>query len=137
MIKEGTALMFNYVVYKALLKKIDESEDQKDQRQELHEMVEDGMKSCLNYVNAVDMMELAMPRIMASLSGDDMREKIAEYDKSRKIAHDAAIAYAGSLNRIAIDLGLDPLYMGDLNDRYQVGDYCIDVVSTLFKNRVK
>lgn len=136
MVKTYNDVLFRMQSYKDLIEAINGEEDLTEQK-ELHEMVENAMKSALNYVNAVDGMELAMPRIMATLDGEDMRRQIEMLDQSRRCAHEAAIAQVSFLNRICNMYGIDAIYTGSLDDRNQIGDFCIDVVKDVFAERKK
>lgn len=136
MVKTYNDVLFRMQSYQDLIKAINDEQDSTEQ-QELHEMVENAMKSALQYVNAVDSMELAMPRIMATLDGEDMRRQIEMLDKSRRCAHEAAIAQVSFLNRICDMYGIAAIYTGSLDDRIQIGDFCIDVVKEVFAGRKK
>lgn len=102
---------------------------------ELMDMLHDSMKACCDYVAAVDSMELAMPRLSANFEGADLREQIEKYDRARRIAHEAAIASVSCMNRMAEAFGVAMLYTGAQEDRYEIADFCCDVVATVFKNR--
>lgn len=131
-------MLFNYDAYKLLVDAINEKESgDPDLLLESHEMIEMGLKSCADYVERVDAMELAMPRLMATTSGAEYRDRVSSLDSARKIAHDAAIAQARIINRMCHMYGVTPVCLADLNDRIQVGDYCIDVTRTIFEKRAK
>ena len=133
--KEGTKNLFNYNAYKNLIETINVKAESPEDCEELHEMVELSLKSCLDYVQAVDAMELAMPRIMATCKGAEFRDRLSGYDHSRRVSHDAAIAQARIMNRLCKMYEIEPVCTADLDDRIQVADYCIDVVTTAFNYR--
>lgn len=131
-------MLFDYEAYQGLIATINEKEpDDSAMLLESHEMVEMGLKSCVDYVECVDAMELAMPRLMATTSGAEYRDRVLSLDRARTIAHDAAIAQARIINRMCHMYDVAPICLADLSDRIQVGDYCVDVAQTIFKNRAK
>lgn len=136
MTKEGTKTMFNRKAYEDIIVCINKIEDQQE-KSELHELVEMSLINCIRYVERVDAMELAMPRLLATCAGAEFRDRVESLDNARKATHDAAIAQAVILNRLAKQLGVDKICLADTKDRFQVGDYCIDVVDSIFKNRKK
>ena len=99
-------------------------------------MLHDSMKSCCDYVSSVDAMELAMPRLSVNYEGADFCERVEQYDRTRRIAHEAAIASVSCMNRMANTFGTGSLYLGAMDDRIQIADFCVDVVSIVFANRV-
>lgn len=132
MTKERTAILFDYNAYQSLVDQIQKDED----KVELMEMLHDSMKSCCDYVSSVDAMELAMPRLAVNYEGADFCERVEQYDRTRRIAHEAAIASVSCMNRMANTFGTGSLYLGAMDDRIQIADFCVDVVSCVFANRV-
>lgn len=131
-------MLFDFEAYKMLLNAVNEK-DANDAAEllESHELIEMGLKSCVDYVERVDAMELALPRLMATTSGAEYRDRVGSLDSSRKIAHDAAISQAKIVNRMCRMYGVSNVCLADLDDRIQVGDYCVDVAQTIFANRTK
>ena len=93
------------------------------------------MKSLEHYVNAVYNMEITIPLVLARYEGQDVRDRVEELDKNRNIAHERAILAVKRLNRFSGILGTSALFDGDVDDRYQVADFCFYVVSEVFQNR--
>lgn len=101
------------------------------------ELIENNMDSLNAYVTAVYAMEVQLQTLRFRLEGEEYRDAVMTIDRRRRNAHEAAIASCSVLNRIAAMEGVAPIYDGDLNDRYQVADFCIAIVEELFKGRTK
>lgn len=101
----------------------------------LLEFVETRMQKFGNYVNEVYMMEYSLPILYARYEGEELQDKVMALDIRRKIAHDSAIAAIAQLNRLSVQLQTEPLFSGDVTDRYQVADFCEAVVSSFFQGR--
>lgn len=129
-------MVFDYQAYQGLIKKIGEEPNEAD-RNDLYSMLEDAMKSAIRYVDAVDCMEISLPRLMGESTGADLRFQISMLDKQRRAAHESAIASVAIVNRLTASFDLPPIYTGPADDRYQVADYCVEVLSVLFKNRTR
>ncbi len=85
------------------------------------------------YVSTVDMTETRIKVARFRCEGEEYREVVAEADRARRNAHEAAIANAAIVNRIARAYGIsEKIFRGDLNDRYQVADFCLAVTVALF-----
>ena len=132
MTKEKTEVLFDYNAYQSLIDEIQKDED----KVELMDVLHDSMKTCCDYVSSVDAMELAMPRLTVNYEGADFCERVEQYDRARRIAHEAARASVSCFNRMAFTFGTASLYLGEMDDRYQIVDLCVDVVSIVFANRV-
>ena len=61
---------------------------------------------------------------------------VMEYDLRRRSQHETAIVNVRLVNRLAQLYGVRPLFTGDDKERYQVADFCLDVVVKLFQNRM-
>ena len=93
------------------------------------------MGNFLAYVKAVDVSEIGIQIASGSLEGEALRDRVAELDRERSRNHEAAIASASSLNRIAAAYGVGPVYTGDPALRRQVAAFCLEVTEDLFENR--
>ena len=93
------------------------------------------MENFLAYVRAVDLSEIGIRIAGVSLEGEARRSRITELDRERSRNHDAAIASAATINRIAAAYGIGPVYTGDPAVRRQVAAFCMEVTAWLFENR--
>ena len=99
------------------------------------EYVEGHMRNFLAYVSAVGTSEIGIGAAEAALTGEALRTRVTELDRERSRNHDAAIASASALNRIAAAYGVGPIYTGDPALRRQVAAFCMEVTAHLFANR--
>lgn len=120
---------FNAPVYFQLLKA------EKDP--EILEYIEGTVKTCCDYVRRVDMMETQLITARMRMDQDRYQELIINIDAQRRRAHNDAIASTGFLNRVANANGLGNVFLGDKEDRYQVADFCLELVTAIFENRKK
>lgn len=100
-------------------------------------LIEDSMNTLSSYVNAVYAMEVQIQTLRFRLEGAEYRDAVMELDKRRRSAHEAAIASCSVLNRVASIIGAEAMYTGNLDDRYEVADFCIAIVEELFRGRTK
>ncbi len=67
-----------------------------------------------------------------------MRNSVMELERYRRSAHEHAISSCKVLNRYCSTRNLDFLwYEGDLDNRYEVADFCGAVISALYNNGIK
>ena len=125
---------FDYGEYKHLFSVISASKDEfaKDDL----EAVDDALSQCRRYVEVVDATEQQIMFAQLRFEGTEYREKIMQYDKTRKNAHESAIVSVNMLNRISANYNCQKIYSGS-SDRLEVADFCLEVVVTLFENRRK
>ena len=90
----------------------------------------DATKDCLRYVQTVCNGENLL-----NTADETDRDMVGEYDAIRHNAHEDAITSAAVLNRLADRQGIAPLYTGDITDRHQVADFCLEMTAWLFQNR--
>ena len=86
------------------------------------------------YVNGVCNSEVGI-HLADNLEGQAKQDRITELDRLRSKHHDAAIASASAVNRIAAFYGVGPIYTGDPSVRRQVAAFCMEAVRVLFDNR--
>ena len=101
---------------------------------EMLSYISDNMNRIVGYVKACVIMEYQMPIIHARYDGDVVREKIMDLDMTRRIKHDAAIAATSQLTRWAKMVNVEPVFDGDLEDRYAIADFCLEVVKSFFES---
>ncbi len=100
------------------------------------DFVADQMDNFRRYVNSVVEMEIRLPLLrMRCSSIEDYQEKVMELDKKRRSSHECAIDSCNILNRLSEKLGLPAFFEGDTNDRYEVADFCLQVINELFLER--
>ena len=90
----------------------------------------DATKDCLRYVQTV-----CNGGNLLNTADETDRDMVGEYDAIRHNAHEDAITSAAVLNRLADRQGIAPLYTGDITDRHQVADFCLEMTAWLFQNR--
>ena len=101
---------------------------------EMLETICDYVDTFRKYVNSVIAMEtgVSMARYRYEGEPEKYQEVVQNYDKSRRICHESAIAACRVLNRISERSGLEPFYEGDTEGRYQVADFCMRSCEELF-----
>lgn len=131
--------MEKYFVFEAYTKLINVlGAKEKAGDKEAHEVlrfVHRGIEAFVNYVSVVDMEETQVRIAYSRLEGEDLRDAVERADRSRRIAHEGAISQASVLNRICGMYGVNPIFTGDVEDRWQVAEFCGEVVSKIFKER--
>lgn len=135
----GGKIMFAFDKYEELIKVIGKRiKDGDDTAQQEMDMVSTAVAACLEYVNNVDNGENAIRCSYARLEGEDLRRAIMGIDRSRRYAHEAAISHVNILNRIATMFNhVGEIFVGDIEDRLQVADFCLEVTNKLFTERKK
>lgn len=91
-------------------------------------LISENMRRIVSYVNSIVQMEYMQPIIYARYEGEDIRDRIEELDRSRRIAHDAAITAVTQLCRWAKNVGIPPIFHGDCSQRYEVAEFCVELV---------
>lgn len=87
------------------------------------------------YVRAVDLSETHIKMAYFRLEGDELRWQIESFDRQRRSAHEAAITSLKALNRIAKFYGVPSMFTGDIDNRHQIADFCLDITVQIFKDR--
>lgn len=101
-------------------------------------MLELNLETIVDYVKAVYMLEINIQIVNART--DDPREaaeRIADLDRRRRDAHNAAIAAISACNRMSDRFGVEHIYSGDIEDRCEVADFCGDFVIEVYGSRDK
>ena len=118
---------FNHEVYEALLKKTRAAEKKDDL-----EIIRDATEDCLRYVQTVCDGENRL-----NTEDEPDRNTIEDYDTKRHNAHENAILSVTLLNRFADQYGIALPFTGDIADRHQVADFCLEMTAWLFRERRK
>ena len=125
---------FNHDAYVELAEKIKASTSP-DAAEDL-EALDDAMTSFREYVMKVDVGEQQIRLASVRFEGDEYREMLTRYDRTRHDAHEAAIANVRFVNRLAELYGVGPLFTGNDQNRLEVADFALDVVIQIFQNRI-
>ena len=99
-------------------------------------VLNDAMTSFREYVMKVDMGEQQIRLASVKFEGDEYREMLTRYDRTRHDAHETAIANVRLVNRLAELYGVGPLFTGNDQNRLEVADFALDVVVQIFQNRI-
>ena len=99
------------------------------------EYIEDTIKVCCNYVKAVDMMETQIVTARMRMDQEKYQTFIQNIDTHRRALHNDAIESTSFLNRIAERNGIEKIFKGNKENRYEVADFCLQVVTEIFNNR--
>ena len=128
--------MLNYENYRALFERAAaEARNGSAEAEEDLGFLHDAAEHFLDYVHEVGISEIGILLASATLSGTEQRERVTELDHGRTTAHNAAIASAGMINRMAQAYGVGPVYEGDLTQRRQVAQLCIEFTNRVFADR--
>ena len=129
-------MYFNYNSYEALIETVGKESKADTKMGEMKaKFVNDCFEGLNEYVKAVDMGETQIKLAYARLDGEELRDTVERIDRTRRFAHEAAISKTSGLNRMCAMSGIDPIFNGNTEDRYQVADFAMEVVQTLFANR--
>jgi len=121
-------------IKKVFLELIEANKDDND----MLDIIADMMNSFSNYVASVYKMETLIPIIRFKYEGDDQQDRIMKLDTARKFAHENAINACNILNRMVKAAGIEePFYDGNIKDRYEVADFCIEVTKEFFNDGVE
>lgn len=100
------------------------------------EMLEDAENDFSYYVKTVTDMENGLTVAKFRLEGEEYRNYIENLDKQRRAAHNAAIVSVKILNKFCNLYNTDLIFTGNIENRIEVGNFCMKVVNELFENRV-
>lgn len=99
------------------------------------ELISQATNNFFHYVNTVDVTEQQIIVASCRFEGQEYREAISNYDTLRRNAHESAIANVSMLNKLAALYSIKPPFKGDLKDRLEVADFCLEVTVAVFNNR--
>ncbi len=136
---QGTST-FNFETYEELIQKVGnltKSDDPDTQKhaQTVTRFIDRAMSNLINYVTVVDNGEHQIRTAKYHLEGEALCEAIMNADRTRRNAHEAAIAATTALNRLAAQHCNSVIFTGDATDRLAVADFCLDVTTRLFVER--
>ena len=118
---------FNPEAYELLLQRVMATQMKDDL-----EIIRDTSNDCLKYVWTVCEGE---NRLNTADRPDQIM--VGDYDSKRHNAHENAISSVAVMNRLAGQYAITAAFTGDLKDRHQVADFCLELVNWLFQNRRK
>ena len=99
------------------------------------ELVEQMIHSAADYVQQVAIMESTRLNF-AGRNNEEYRNKLSETDTARTKMHNALISATNIVNRRCEAHGLPPIYTGPKDVRRSYGDFAIELVDEIFKNRL-
>lgn len=127
---------FNYEGFQALIKALAEKERAGDTvAPEALKYVRKSVDAISEYVRTVTMGETQLKIAYARLEGEELRDTVERIDRLRRFAHEAAISHTSSLNQMCHINSVDKIFTGDIENRYQVADFCGEMVKKLFDER--
>ena len=94
-------------------------------------LFEDMSKQCLKYVESVKAHESALGLIRFRYEAETLIRMVEEADQARRIIHNAAIANCNVFNRLAALYNIGSIFEGNVEDRYQVADFCEEIAVTI------
>lgn len=101
------------------------------------EMISDTINLANDYVNKVVTMENSINILRLRLEPYDYRQRVQELDNNRRLTHNALIVSIKALNRVCSMENLEPLFKGNIEDRYEIADWAGELINEIFKNRTR
>lgn len=126
-------------MYKELFVNLADAAAKAENGEKITGMIELNMEALVDYVKSVYMLEVSLTVARVRL-GEDSREfaeHVAELDRKRRVCHEAAIASVSALNRMCDFFKVARVFDGDIDNRYEVADFCGNMVDEVFKSREK
>ena len=123
---------FNETAFTELIRRITTGID--PESVEDQEALESILPSFHTYVDAVVRGETGL-LLSGRPEGQAYRDLVSHYDESRHAAHETAITNVSVLNRLADLYELPPVFTGDVTQRHQIADFCLELDRYLFVNR--
>ena len=107
-----------------ILEKIDKLVGATREVEEDLDMVHSSIKSIVGYIKSISRMEREIPFLRArAFSQEELIEGIERLDRSRRIAHNAAVSSVKILNRLCSMYSLELIYLGNEDDRQEVAGF--------------
>lgn len=128
--------MFNFRNYMALLESATKAAEAGDEREQcVLDLSKRAGDTFVEYVRAVDAAEMRI-RILRfrANSSEEFRDLVTEIDRSRRNNHETCIMFCRILNRQANARGIGPIFTGDLEQREQVTQFCIEFVAEVYNS---
>lgn len=103
------------------------------------DLIQKAVVSMADYVREVCFFETRMSVLSDTkqYSGEELRSEKERIDQKRHDAHESAISGVKLLNRLAEMKGLDPIFCGDITNRYEIADFCGKCVAEIFEKRTR
>ena len=98
-------------------------------------LVENAVISFFAYFKAAVKSELASLLAQDYPDRDSAYEDIKACDEACRLALEAAITNASIINKLCSAYGVDPVFLGNINDRNEVAEFCREFVEQTFLNR--
>lgn len=102
---------------------------------DLIKSVEETIRLCGQYVFKVNNMEGAFITADLIMESREYREYVNDLDADRHNTHEGLIPSVKLLNNICKMVEIEPIYKGNIENRVEIGDFALDVVSDLFQTR--
>ena len=99
------------------------------------EIVDTVLKDCNDYVLAVANMERSTMMNKFLLEGQDYRDSITALDKYRRACHNSAIVGVKIINKLCNLYDVEAVFDGNIEDRIEVANFCINLINELFEER--
>lgn len=91
-------------------------------KEEALDFISESLSAFPNYANIVVKEQVMLPIWKHRCEPNEYRENVQMLDKQRRNAHDCAIDSMNMLNRLGDNLGLEPMFDIDTEDRHAVAD---------------
>lgn len=91
--------------------------------------------SFVDYVCSVDEERLEVRFAQGILKGSELQNIVTHFDTVRHAAHEQAIVNTNMLNRMATLYGAGAIFLGNPENRREVGHFCGEVSNWIFVNR--
>lgn len=127
---------FNFRNYMTLLESVTKGAQTGEERdQSSLDLIKRASDTFLEYVRSVDYSEtrICILRFRAN-SSEEFRDLVTEIDRSRRNSHESCIMFCRILNRQAHSRGIGPVFEGDLEQREQVTQFCIEFVAEVYNS---
>lgn len=99
------------------------------------DMIQDTINSCAEYTNAV-VKHVTASNVNYFAPTQERATHMVNFDRSRRLAHEALISSVVSLNRFLRMEGMELFYDGDESDRYEIADFAIVVTELVAKEEI-
>ena len=94
------------------------------------------IKNCTGYIDKVIQYVTSPSLINMKMDGEDRRAAIEQLDIDRHNAHEALISSVKMVNRICQLHHLEPIYDGDISNRYDIALFAEKLVSEVYVNEI-
>ena len=91
--------------------------------------------SFISYVATVGEERIETEFAKGVLKNEEYQRVVSSFDQTRHVAHEQAIVNARLINRMASAYGVKPVFLGDPENRREVGHFCGEFCNWVFINR--